>query len=211
VTEEHPVREGDEVADDGLGRLLALADGVFAIALTLLVIEITLPEGTSDARLGAALVALGPRYFAYALSFAVLAGAWLNHHRRFTVIKRFDSKLQWLNLLLLFFIAVLPMPTSFLSNYGGGDLPWPPVLYAVVTAAVYVILNAIWAHAWHAHLMDPRVDSTMYRYVFRNLVPVPVVFLASVPVAFWSPAAAMYLWLLLIPAGFVTERLSRRA
>jgi hypothetical protein len=61
VTEERPVREGDEVASEGLGRLLALADGVFAIALTLLVIDSTLPEGTSDARLGAALAALGPR------------------------------------------------------------------------------------------------------------------------------------------------------
>jgi TMEM175 potassium channel family protein len=71
VTEERPVRKGDEVADEGLGRLLALTDGVFAIALTLLVIQIALPEGTSDVRLGAALVALGPHYFAYVLSFAV--------------------------------------------------------------------------------------------------------------------------------------------
>jgi uncharacterized membrane protein len=139
----------------------------------------------------------------------VLASAWLDHHRKFSVIRRFDSRLQWLNLSLLFFIAILPMPTSFLSNYGS-LLPWPPVLYALVTAAVYGILNAIWAHAWHAGLMDSRVDGSMYRYVFQNLVPVPVVFLASVPVAFASPAAAMYLWLLIIPASIVTERLSRR-
>jgi uncharacterized membrane protein len=60
VTEERPLREGDEVADEGLGRLLALTDGVFAIALTLLVIQIALPEGTSDARLGAAWSRWGP-------------------------------------------------------------------------------------------------------------------------------------------------------
>jgi uncharacterized membrane protein len=194
---------------DSMDRMVFFSDAVFAIAMTVLVLDLIIPEGLELEDLQTALVEAVPEFFAYALSFAVLAGAWLNHHRRFTVIRRFDSRLQWLNLLLLFFIAMLPMPTSFLSNYGS-LLPWPPVLYAVVTSAVYLTLNAIWAHAWHAGLMDPVVDRAMYRYSFENLLPVPVVFLASVPLAFWSPAAAMYMWLLLIPAGFVTGRLSRR-
>jgi len=194
---------------DSMDRMVFFSDAVFAIAMTVLVLDLIIPEGLAPEDLETALVEAVPEFFAYALSFAVLAGAWLNHHRRFTVIRRFDSKLQWLNLLLLFFIAMLPMPTSFLSNYGS-LLPWPPVLYAVVTSAVYLILNAIWSHAWHAGLMDPQVDRTVYRYSFNSLIPVPVVFLASVPVAFWSPAAAMYMWLLLIPAGFVADRLSRR-
>jgi uncharacterized membrane protein len=192
-----------------MDRMVFFSDAVFSIAMTLLVLDLIIPEGLNPEALQTAMVEAVPEFLAYALSFVVLASAWLDHHRKFSVIRRFDSRLQWLNLSLLFFIAILPMPTSFLSNYGS-LLPWPPVLYALVTAAVYGILNAIWAHAWHAGLMDSRVDGSMYRYVFQNLVPVPVVFLASVPVAFASPAAAMYLWLLIIPASIVTERLSRR-
>jgi hypothetical protein len=118
VTEERPVRKGDEVADEGLGRLLALTDGVFAIALTLLVIQIALPEGTSDVRLGAALVALGPHYFAYVLSFAVIARFWIAHHLAFRYIRRYDDTLIWLNLLLLMFVGFLPFPTSVLGEHG---------------------------------------------------------------------------------------------
>jgi Endosomal/lysosomal potassium channel TMEM175 len=118
VTEERPAREGDEVANEGLGRLLALADGVFAIALTLLVIEITLPEGTSDARLGAALVALGPRYFAYVLSFAVIARFWIAHHHVFRYLRGYDDTLLWLNFLPLMLVAFLPFPTSVLGAHG---------------------------------------------------------------------------------------------
>jgi uncharacterized membrane protein len=124
VTEERPLREGDEVADEGLGRLLALADGVFAIALTLLVIEIALPEGTSDARLGAALVALGPHYFAYVLSFAVIARFWIAHHRVFRYIRGYDDTLIWLNFLFLMLAPYVAM---------GLWLLWFPVVRVLMT------------------------------------------------------------------------------
>ncbi|NKX50773.1 DUF1211 domain-containing protein, partial [Arthrobacter deserti] len=125
-----------------MDRMVSFSDAVFSIAMTLLVLDLIIPEGLVPDDLQTALREAVPEFIAYALSFAVLAGAWLDHHRKFSVIRRFDSRLQWLNLLLLFFVAVLPMPTSFLSNYGS-SLPWPAVLYALVTAAVYVILNAI--------------------------------------------------------------------
>ena len=130
MTEERQVREGDEVGDEGFGRLLALSDGVFAIALTLLVIEIALPAGTSDARLGAALVTLGPRYYAYVLSFAVIARFWIAHHAAFRYIRRYDDTLIWLNLLLLLLVAFLPFPTSVLGEHG--NTPTGAVFYGAV-------------------------------------------------------------------------------
>lgn len=193
-----------------LDRMVFFSDAVFAIAMTLLVLELILPAGLEPAELGIALREDLPEILAYALSFTVIGTAWMNHHRKFTVIRRYDVTLQWLNLLLLFFVALLPMPTSLLSDYGGRESPWPVVLYALVTSAVYITLNLIWRHAWHAGLIAPAVDAELYRYVLRAVRPVPVVFLFSVPVAFWNPELAVYSWLLLVPVLPAARRLRLR-
>jgi Endosomal/lysosomal potassium channel TMEM175 len=101
-----PRHEDDEAAEDeGIGRILALSDGVFAIAITLLIITIAIPATTSDAGLPKALLALWPRYLAYVLSFLVIARFWVTHHLAFRLIARYDATLVWLNLLLLMFVS----------------------------------------------------------------------------------------------------------
>lgn len=107
-----PRHEDDEAAEEGIGRILALSDGVFAIALTLLVLEIAVPATTSDARLPKALLGLWPRYIAYLLSFVVIARFWVTHRLTFRLIGCGDDTLVWLNLLLLMFVAFLPFPTA---------------------------------------------------------------------------------------------------
>lgn len=202
------VRRHRELFDSGTSveRTVFFSDAVFAIAMTLLVLELIIPEGLDQEHLGEALAEAVPEFIAYTISFTVLAIAWLSHHRKFTVIHRYDAPLQGLNLLLLFFIAVLPMPTSFLSDYGGELSPWPAVLYAVVTSAVFLVLDLIWWHAWRAGLIAPVVDAPMYRYMLWAMLPVPVVFLLSIPVAFVSADWAMFIWVLIIPALFLTRR-----
>jgi adenosylcobyric acid synthase len=89
-----PRHEDDETAgDEGIGRILALSDGVFAIAITLLIIAIAIPATTSDADLPKALLSLWPRYLAYALSFLVIARFWVTHHLAFRLINRYDATL----------------------------------------------------------------------------------------------------------------------
>lgn len=188
-------------AGESTDRTVYFSDAVFAIAMTLLVLELILPGDLPPERLEPALRAHLPQFLAYVLSFAVIGTAWMSHHRRFTVIRRIDGRLQWLNLLSLFFIALLPMPTSLLSDYGGSGSPWPAALYAAVSAAVYASLNLVWAHAWHAGLMAPEVDAGLYRYVLRGLLPAPVVFALSIPVAFWDPGLAAWSWLLIVPVS----------
>jgi hypothetical protein len=104
------IQEDDEAAGEGIGRILALSDGVFAIAITLLVIQIALPATAGAADLPSALLRLWPRYLAYALSFLVIARFWVSHHLAFRLITRYDSTLVWLNLVLLMFVAFLPFP-----------------------------------------------------------------------------------------------------
>ena len=78
-----PRQEDDEAAEEGIGRILALSDGVFAIAITLLILEIAVPATTSDAGLSKALLGLWPRYLAYVLSFVVIARFWTAHRQAF--------------------------------------------------------------------------------------------------------------------------------
>ncbi|GAA1747713.1 TMEM175 family protein [Kocuria aegyptia] len=191
-------------------RTVFFSDAVFAIAMTLLVLELILPADLDPAQLDAALRAHLPPFLAYVLSFAVIGTAWMSHHRRFTVILRYDRRLQWLNLLSLFFVALLPMPTSLLSDYGGGSSPWPVALYAAVTAAVYASLNLVWVHAWHAGLMASVVDAALYHYVLRALLPAPAVFALSIPVAFWDPVLATWTWALIVPAAVADRWWLRR-
>src|SRR5690349_16791280 len=115
-----PRHEDDEAAaEEGIGRILALSDGVFAIAITLLIIAIAIPATTSDAGLSGALLRLWPRYLAYVLSFLVIARFWVTHHLAFQLIARNDATLVWLNLLLLMLVAFLPFPPLFWESTSG--------------------------------------------------------------------------------------------
>src|SRR5215469_17210406 len=114
-----PQREDDEAADEGVGRILALSDGVFAIAITLLILEIAIPATTPGAALPKALLGLWPRYLAYVLSFVVIARFWVTHHVAFRLIARYDNVLIWLNLLLLMFVSFLPFPTAVVGAHNG--------------------------------------------------------------------------------------------
>jgi len=195
-------------------RLVFFSDAVFAIALTLLVIDIKVPadEGTTTA--GDVIVSQWPAFLAYALSFAIIALNWMSHHRKFRVITSHDGGLMALNFVLLFFVAFVPFPTSLISEYGADVAA--VVLYAFVVGMLTVLQLAIWAYAWHKGLVNQEVDKPLYRYAARTPLAVPVVFWLSIPIAiFIDPAVAMYSWFLLFPVdiiwGRIEDRLSRRA
>lgn len=100
-------------------RLESFSDAVFAVAITLLVLSIDLPpEKVSDARLWSEIVRLWPDFFAYMLSFVIVGSFWVAHHRFFSILKKHDTALVWLNLLFLMLIVFIPFPTQLLSEYG---------------------------------------------------------------------------------------------
>ena len=190
-------------------RIEFFSDAVFAIALTLLVLDIRLPVGTPAAELGPALAALWPELFAYVLTFAILGLNWVSHHRKFKVIERYDAGLVWLNLAFLLFVALTPFPTSVLSEYGG-QLP-AVLIYAFAVAMLGILQGVLWMYAWRRKLFAPTVDSTLYRYVLRNILVAPLVFLLSMPIAiFWEPLFAMFSWILLAPLSVIVARLPVR-
>lgn len=191
-----------------LDRMVFFSDGVFAIALTLLALDLKLPTGIPADGLDDALIAAVPQLLAYALSFLIIARTWMAHHSDFAGIRGFSANLGRLNLALLFFVAMLPGPTSVLSEYGDDPTPWPSILYAANIAAVYLTMAAIWGYAKHTGLMDPDTATHRFRKVFTARVAGASVFVASIPAAFALEALTPFTWLLLLPVSWLARRFS---
>ena len=179
-----PRHEDDEAAEEGIGRILALSDGVYAIALTLLALEIAVPATTNDARLPKALLGLWLRYIAYLLSFVVIARFWVTHRLTFRLIGCGDDTLVWLNLLLLMFVAFLPFPTAVLGEHIRSSAA--AVFYAISVLLASLASAAYWWYAsGRGRLLRPTVGRA--RQVRAQGLSVPVVFALTLPVAVFAP------------------------
>ena len=193
-----PRQEGDEAADEGIGRILALSDGVFAIALTLLILDIVLPARTNDDNLGQTLLHIWPRYLAYALSFLVIARFWVIHHQTFKLIVRDNTTLVWLNFLLLFFIAFLPFPTAVIGAHEGSAAA--AVLYAIAVCLTGASSAAyLWYATGRANLIRPDVGRGQIRAMRARSMSGPVFFALTVPVAAFVSYLAEALWIFAFP------------
>jgi len=128
------------------GRLETFADGVFAIAITLLVLGIRLP--TPDEDLGRALARQWPEFVAYLISFLTIGIMWVQHHRLFTLIRRSNSTFAMINVIFLMFIAFVPFPTAVLAQRlgSGVDALLATILYGATMTAIAVMFNAIWRY-----------------------------------------------------------------
>ena len=188
-----------------LDRIVFFSDAVFAIAITLLVLDIRVPDGLSAAELPAQVLGLWPKFLSYVLSFLVILMYWMAHHSVFRSIKRYDRGLIWLNSLFLMCVAFLPFPTSLLGEYGENQLA--VVIYAASLAVARVLLTAVWWYASSEHrLIDEKLPLSMIKaYRIRGLA-IPLVFLISIGVSFFSVDAAVYSWVLLIFADALLVR-----
>jgi uncharacterized membrane protein len=193
-----------------LERMVFFSDAVFAIALTILALDLKLPTGIAPEHLNAELLDGIPELVSFALSFVIIARVWMSHHTDFFRIREFSARLAWLNMLLLFFIVMLPATTSVLSDYGGNQSPWPSVLYAATISGIYITLAGMWTYAWRKGLTDDTVDAEEHRRVFRGRMTAPAVFLLSIPAAFFLTSNTPYVWLLLVPAALISRRLDQR-
>jgi uncharacterized membrane protein len=195
-------RSGDEHLGrlSATGRVEAFSDGVMAIAITLLVLELKVPSPTElgpDGLLGA-LAARWPSYIAYGAAFLTIGIIWLNHHTLLAKIARFDARLHWLNLLLLFGVATLPFPTALLAEFVGEGGPNASV--AAVSYGLLAILMALpWGFMWrhladHPELLEPEFDATHARIEGRRgWLGVPI-YIAATVIALVMPLLALVLY-----------------
>ncbi|MBD0277186.1 MAG: DUF1211 domain-containing protein [Flavisolibacter sp.] len=205
-----------------LERLILFSDAVFAIAITLLVIEIKIPDkeslkangGISDAALLKELEHLIPKFIGFIISFLLIGLYWTVHHRMFGFVINYDRKLVVLNLVFLFFIALMPFSNGFYSEYAGSELfvkqlKVPMTFYVLNFCGVGFTNYFMWRHITNPkhHLVEPAVDPHLFRFAkFRSLV-VPCIFLLMLLVAYFvNVIVAVYLPVL-IP---LTIRIARR-
>jgi uncharacterized membrane protein len=186
-------------------RVLFFSDAVFAIAITLLAVDIRVPN-VPIINSGQVLRAAGPRIFGFAISFVVIGLCWLSHHTMFRHITALDRALILLNLLFLDAVAFLPYPTALLSAATTHQAP-ATVFYASVVAAAALLESAIWIYAIRASgLVPASVSRALRRYFAARLLIIPVVFGLSIPVAIVAPKVAPLMWILALVTGLVLRR-----
>jgi uncharacterized membrane protein len=189
------------------GRALAFSDALFAIAMTLLIVAVGIPDiadGDDVGDLADALNDLKPELISFFISFAVIGRYWLAHHQFFSLLEKADQGLISLNLVYLAFVAFLPFPTALLGEYF--ENPLSIVIYASNVAMVSGMEVVLFRHAYRRGLFRRPLTPRVYRYgTLMSLSPV-LIFLASTPVAFASTVAAALMWLLGIPVGVLGER-----
>ncbi len=180
------------------GRVEAFSDGVFAIVITLLVLEIKAPELSASAGAGEALRALAtlaPKFAGFFLSFLFIAVFWVSHHRFFALVRRVDGGLLWLNNLLLLLMCFIPFPTAFV-----GDHPKNPValaLFALVLLSSSTTFNLMWRHARRRRLSREHLpEALIRRAILRGLVG-PAGYAVAAGAGFLSPAVSWTLFILI--------------
>ena len=167
------------------GRLEAFSDGVFAVAITLLILNIQTPtlRPEDGGSLGHALLASWPAYLSYVLSFVTVGITWINHHQMFKYIIRTDHTLLFLNLLLLMCITFIPFPTALLAQYIRSDQPGQQQTASFVYGGLFTIMsimfNAVWWYAVWRKLTDPSGPVTHYRNMALRYLPGPLLYLVA--------------------------------
>jgi uncharacterized membrane protein len=187
-----------------LGRILTFSDGVFAFAITLLILDIKLPADTSKANLGSALIALWPNYLAFFLSFVVIGLYWSAHIRLFREIVRYNQNLIWLNLLFLFFIVVIPFSTSVLSLH---LIHLSVIVYATLMACAGYMHTVLRIYVGSNHRLVSKKYSLSYirRGILFSLFA-PVGFTVSIVIAFVNAVAAIVFWVMILVVHFIFQR-----
>jgi len=194
----------------GRDRALSFSDGVFAIAATLLVLNLKAPHLTGsnlDQQLRHALGKDGGVLLGFVISFYVIARYWMVHHRLSLLLRRVDGRFIVINLMLLAFIVFLPFPAEIIGLYG--STVTAVVLYSATMVAIGVLSLTLWEYAMRAQLMGHVPAATVQATRTRSLIPITV-FGSSIPLAFLSPSAAQVWWVLLVAYPLLEKGVGRR-
>lgn len=177
-------------------RIEALADGVFAIAMTLLVLDLKVPNisHANPDQLLPALLAQWPKYISYAISFFMLGIYWIGHHNQFHVIRRSDRGFLWINILYLMTISLLPFSTALLGEYPGTRIAL--IIYGGNLAVISLVLYWHWFYATHHHrLIDSDTDPRIVTLATRRILTGVIVYLFAISASFVSVTTSLVIYL----------------
>jgi uncharacterized membrane protein len=190
-------------------RMESFSDGVFAFAITLLVLGFQVPslDPASDPLLMKALFAQLPQLVPYITSFATIGIIWLNHHTMFHAVEHVERGTLILNLLLLLVVSFIPYPTAVLGRYG--PLRSSAVLYGVALSILGACYTLLWRHIAGRRLSRDREDpQTLRSKTYRNLIGT-LAYPAATIIAFFSPKTSVVIFLALALFYFLPESTGR--
>lgn len=191
------------------GRIEAFSDGMFAIAMTLLVLDLKVPPVSNHgARLLPLLLKQWPSYIAFLTSFAFIGIMWINHHRLFSLIRRSDHGLLLLNGLLLLGITIIPFPTDLLATYvGHPDESVAAMVYNGAYVFIALFFNLLWRYASYKNrLLDKNVDPKSVQALTRAYAYGPLFYTANFILSIFSVPASLIVNLLLAAFFALPER-----
>ena len=178
-------------------RLEALADGIFAIAMTLMVLNLALPEaGKGLTELHSLLFGQLDKFFCYALSFVLLAVFWISHHQQFHFIKRTDGKHLWINIFFLMFVALIPFSTSLVGDYS--QEPLAEVFFGSNIFMLSMLLLCSWTYATNHHrLVDPSLDAPRIALAKKRGAATMLIAVLAIGLSFINPQISSFAYLLI--------------
>lgn len=191
-------RERRETVTSDTARLETFSDGVLAIAITLLILEVRPPDVPPDGSLFRALLHEWPSYLAYVTSFLTLGIIWVNHHRMFKLIDRSTNGFLMLNVVFLMVISFIPFPTALVADYIRAPKPQQTtamVVYGGTMILTAVMFNIVWRFAAAGHrLLVPGLDPETIRRRTRGYTAGPIVYAAATLIAFVDPQVSLFLF-----------------
>jgi uncharacterized membrane protein len=207
---ENPPSAADD--DPSNDRIISLSDGIFAFAMTLMVLQFDLPAPgrVAAGALRHDVLSQWPALISYAISYFVIANYWIVHHRMFRLIRTHDTGLIWINVAFLFSISFLPFPTDVVGEYR--NEPFAVAFYALAMAATSLLSTVLW---WYVsrrpRLLTSSVTRELARYHLLRGICVTAIFLASAALARIDTTLAQCSWFALFPVLFALSRVYRDA
>jgi uncharacterized membrane protein len=188
-----PLKQGLSTA-----RMEAFSDSIFGFAITLLVLNITVPELSRSQALHGELLphllADWPRFLTYAMSFAIIGIFWVGHTIMFHYIKRSDRKLLWLNALLLMSVGFMPFPTNILGKYAPEMTA--VLLYGITLMIAGLLFTIIWLHAsTNKHLVDKNLPDEVIKKGLLVVSVAPIVYVIAITLAFVNPLISLGIYI----------------
>lgn len=181
-----------------LERLILFSDAVFAIAITLLVIEIKIPElphdTVNDKSLLQSLAHLIPKFIGFLISFLLIGQYWIVHHRLFGFVVNFNERLIWLNIFFLLAVALMPFSTGFYSEYVRSHTITPVLFYTCNIAMLGLVNYFMWRYVSNPkHRLSENLYKPVARFFAARALAVPVIFIIFSFVYLYSPSIAFWI------------------
>jgi uncharacterized membrane protein len=188
----------------GRNRIEALTDGVFAVAMTLLVLDIKVPEfqeSLTAAELAAKLFALWPKFLSYTISFVILGVYWVGHHVQLSFIRRADRPLLWINIFFLLWVALVPFSTALLSEYPKTQLAIG--VYGANLIAIGLTLAFHWGYATSGYRhVDPDIHPGLVRAAMVRTLIGPFIYIIAIGLSFLRAEVSLALYAL-VPVLYI--------